>query len=512
MTTNRFIATAAAVLLLAASSSAQVPATRKAAAKTKTQRYVELLAGNDVLKNSVWGILAMTQAGDTIASWNSGLRMMPASNMKLITTGAAMHRLGPDFKFETRLAYSGTVSGGTLDGDLYIIGGGDPTIASKDTIALTRDKLFGLWKGFLDKAGIKRINGRVIGDGRYFDGPIEDASWQYEDIGTYYGTGGDGLCFYENTQDFRVSAGASVGSPVNVLVSFPQTPWMKYSFTGKTSKAGTGDELYLYTSDVCPFAEMRGTFAIDRSAKMEEFANKYGAYTCAHYFCEYLASAGVPVTQGPADVRGGRIRSDLTVLTPGPYAAKVDDLTVVGRTYSPTLKQIVRETNHRSDNFYAETAFRTLGRRMHHSACADSSLLALTEVLRSLGVDPSGVNLKDGSGLSRKNYVSPEYFVRFLTAMMDSPVFEEYVGTLPQPGRGTLASRLRGEKESVKSRIYMKSGSMDGVLCYSGYIVPSEGSKADAIVFSLLTNNVIAPTRDLTPIIDRILASLAAEN
>ena len=95
--------------------------------------------------------------------------------------------------------------------------------------------------------------------------------------------------------------------------------------------------------------------------------------------------------------------------------------------------------------------------------------------------------------------------------MMESPVFGEYVASLPQPGKGTLSSRLRGESGELKDRIFMKSGSMNGILCFSGYIVPSEGSKDDAIIFSIMTNNVLTKSSQVGAIADRILTLLATE-
>ena len=506
------IMAASLAALSLAVASAQVPAAKKQAARGKAQRYIELASRNEVLGNASFGVLAMTEGWDTVAAWNSRFRQIPASTMKLITTGAAMHQLGPDFKFTTRIAYSGTVVDGVLEGDLYIVGGGDPTIASKDSIALPKERLFAQWKGFLDKAGIRKVNGMVIGDGRYFDGPVDRDTWSYQDIGTAYGTGGDGLCFYENGIDMKVTAGPTVGSPVSYLVSYPSLPWMRYGFLGKTGKAGTGDQLYMFASEFVPYAEVRGSFAIDRKPKTEEFSNKFGAYTCAHSFKEYLAAKGVEVTRGVADVRGGRVRSNLSSLEPGPYAARVDDMKMLGTTFSPTLKQISRETLLESDNFYAETLFRILGRRLHHSASPDSSKAAMTDVLKKMGADPSSVRIDDGSGLSRYNYVSPEYFVRFLSAMMDSPVFGDYIETMGQPGGRHYESRLKGESDALKSRVHLKSGSMGGVRCFSGYIEPSEGSKSDAIIFSIMTNNLIVPVSKADPVIDRIITLLAADN
>ena len=501
-----------AISLSAAAFSPQVRSTNKAQDKSRTQRYIEQASRNDILKSSVFGVLAVTEGGDTLAVWNSDQRMVPASTMKLITTGMAIHRLGPDFKYVTRIGHSGTIKDGVLDGDLYIIGGGDPTIASKDSIAIPRTRLFAQWKSFLDKAGIKRINGKVIGDGRYFDGPPEHDTWSYQDIGTAYGTGGTGLCFYENAQDFKVSAGATVGSPVNVSVSFPDTPWMRYEYPCRTAPAGTGDQLYLFNTEFLPYAEIRGSFAIDRKPKTEEFSNKFGAYTCAHYFCEYLKSNGVPVSDGPADIRLGRVRTNLSSNEYGPYASEVDNLNMLGQTYSPSLGRIARETNLKSDNFYAETLFRTLGRRLHHSASYDSSYVAVNEVMRSLGVSTDDVRIVDGSGLARHNYISPSFFVRFLPAMMDSPAFGDYIQTIGRPGDRHYESRLREASATVKSRVHLKSGSMNGVRCFSGYIEPSAGSKSDTIIFSIMTNNSLAPASRVDSIIDRIITLLAAGN
>lgn len=479
---------------------------------TKAQSYVEQVSRSEALKSSVFGVFAATKGGEALASWNEGQRMVPASTAKLITTGAALHKLGPGFKYLTRIAHDGAVKDGVLEGNLYILGGGDPTIASKDSIAVPRFFLFSKWKAMLDKVGIRRIDGLVIGDGRYFDGPVELDTWASQDLGTADGAGGDGLCFYENAFDVNVSHGASVGEPVKYELGYPSIPWVRFSSTARTSKAGSGDKLYLFNSDVYPYAEMRGSFAIDRGPKTERFSNKFGAYTCAHNFRNYLESKQIRVLGGVADVRSGRIRQDLDSLEPGPYAAKVDELTILGGTESPTLVQIAKATNHKSDNFYAETLFRTLGRRLHHSASYDSSYVAVTEVLTELGAEPSEVQLVDGSGLSRHNYVSPSYFVDFLSAMMDSPVFGDYVGTLGQPGGSGYRSRLLGESEGLKSRVHLKSGSMNGVRCFCGYIEPSEGTKEETIIFSVMTNNSLVGAGRIDPIIDRIIVLLAAEN
>ena len=138
----------------------------------------------------------------------------------------------------------------------------------------------------------------------------------------------------------------------------------------------------------------------------------------------------------------------------------------------------------------------------------------MISTLKEMGIDTSrGLHMKDGSGLSRKNYVSADFFCRFLEAMMDSPFFEEYVKSLPSPGgNGTLNYNMKGYPEEFRSRIKVKSGSMNGVRCYSGYIIPTEGTKSDTIIFSILTDNCTSPTWKVRQLLDKLMAALAEIN
>jgi D-alanyl-D-alanine carboxypeptidase/D-alanyl-D-alanine-endopeptidase (penicillin-binding protein 4) len=189
----------------------------------------------------------------------------------------------------------------------------------------------------------------------------------------------------------------------------------------------------------------------------------------------------------------------------------VEELTILGTTLSPSLKRIIFETNHQSNNLYAETLVKTLGKSLTGSACYDSTYVAMNTILKELGLDTSyGIKMADGSGLSRKNYVSPDFFCRFLTAMTASPHFDDYMHSLPSPGsNGTLSANMKNSPAEIKSRIKVKSGSMEGVRCYSGYIIPKEGCKDETIVFSLMINNCTAPAWKVRQLMDKIMASIA---
>jgi D-alanyl-D-alanine carboxypeptidase/D-alanyl-D-alanine-endopeptidase (penicillin-binding protein 4) len=235
-------------------------------------------------------------------------------------------------------------------------------------------------------------------------------------------------------------------------------------------------------------------------------ANKFPEYTCAYYFYNYLKKNGMTCTGGPSDARSG--------------VAPASSLTLLGSSFSPTLDRIAFETNHASNNLFAETLLRTLGKELRQSACYDSSYVALDAVLKELSVDISrGVKVQDGSGLSRQNYVSADFFCRFLDAMMDSPSYDSFLASLPSPGgNGTLQYNMKGQPLALRERIKVKSGSMNGVRCYTGYILPSaDGSlpeeiRSKTIVFSILTNNCTSPTWKVRPLLDKIMVTLASAN
>ena len=455
------------------------------------QQKVDQAVTREPLKGAVVGVMVQDAAGHVLASREAGRRMVPASNLKLVTTGTALHALGPDFRFETGIGYTGTVEDGTLHGDVYIIGGGDPTIGVTDTVAVKPDALFWRWKSLLKDAGISRIDGRIIGDGRAYEGHLENTTWGYDDTGTYYGAGCNALSYYENAVDYLVSAGAE-GEPVKVTQRFPDTPWMHFSNRTETGPKGTGNSLYLYTTDLAPYAEMRGTYSLDRKPKVEHFANKYGALTCAYYFWQNLRDTGWDISGGYADIdRGGYVRGADFV-----PAYKAGTPQVLGQSASPTLAKIVRQTNVLSDNFYAEALFRQMGEKASGIAVYDSCRVAVYDVLEGLmESDLAGIRLEDGSGLSRLNTASPAFLVSFLRSMTRSRGFDAFLASLPQPGEGTLNTLLPKLTPAQKARIRVKSGSMDGVLCYSGYILDDQGKPAR--IFSLMVNGATAKTAAL---------------
>lgn len=494
-------------LLLSSGGAFALPQVKHAHCNASVQRKVEAIIESGVLCNSVVGVLAVRSNGDTLVRHNCRIRMVPASNMKVISTGIALRELGRDFRFETRFAYSGAVRDSVLKGDLYIIGGGDPSIGSDADCASVPWILVNDWANIVRNAGIKQIDGRIIGDPRIFGGHgTENISWTMDDIGSDYGAGPNGLSYAENSMKLLITAGRKEGDPVKILMLGNEVPWMNITSTAITTAPNTGSDLYWVNTHFGPFGELRGHIAAG-SSRTIECSNRFGAYTCAYILYRYLNFKGIPVN-GYADITPqGIIREDLLYSDYGPAAPAVSSLKPIGSVKSAALSSMVRHTNGTSDNFFAETLMKMVSLHRCGSVQQDSCVSSIRNILKEMGLDTHGCRIVDGSGLSRKNYVSPEFFVDFLGVMEKDPVF---VSSLPVPGdqASTLKSFMYGKPSSVRQRICCKSGSMNGIRCYVGYIESADGKPEKRIRFSIMTNNSIAGTAAVTREIEKILMEI----
>lgn len=409
---------------------------------TATQRLAERNDADGPLAQSVWGFLAVNLKGDTLVCLNPQRRMVPASNLKLITTGAALLALGEDFRYSTTLATdapsfpapTGNLPDSVLRANLYIIGGGDPLLGELFPYLPSPDETFGRWSKALADAGVRRIEGSIIADGSWFAAPQYHPDWNVEDLQTRDGVVPSGLTWRGKMGD-----------------SLPDSP-----------------------------------------------------STAALHFREWLEGC----------VRDSA--ESCATLPDRSQALSLDSLTVLGTVPSLPLRELVRIANCQSDNFIAETLLKTLGKLRGDGDDYPSSIAALRRSLAPIGLMAASGQMRfaDGSGLSRKNYVSPEFMVSFLKGMYRSRVRKAFLGSLPFAGepKTTLENRLPKRSWALRHRILMKSGSMNGVRCFSGYILPSSGRAEETIVFSLLTNNAVASSSQVYPLLDSLIESLAGEN
>ena len=473
-------------------------------AQNRVQSYIDQRMKTDsLLINAVVGIVAVDGQDRVIASWNPDMPLLTASTMKTITTGLGYEVLGPGYRFSTQIAYDDRIENGILHGNLYIVGGADPTLGSRDTIAFPIDSIFGIWADAVKDAGIRRINGRIIGDDRIYEEENIPSSWSYGNIGYDYGSGTSGLSFCENLTYFEIEAGEFVGDPARITPVGPYSPYMTYVNEVTTGEKGDGDNTEYYASSITPVGKFVGTYGIDARPRTLAQSNKYGPATCASEFAAFLRERGVGC-KGVTDVRA--VEADYAV-------PAQSSLTYIAETFSPELRRIVKVTNTISNNFFAETIFKMVGKtlieRKTGKPCMGVSYgqarRAVKEYLRDRGVSTYGYTQDDGSGLSRQNYVSPRFFTRFYAMMAASPNFREYMETFPGPGRpGTLQNVLAKADPAIKKTIYAKSGSLSSVRCYAGYV----DGKRGLIRFAILVNNYDCPTSRVQPRIEGFLEEL----
>lgn len=465
------------------------------------QTLADLIKDTEIREGCIISLAVTDAGGNTLAEWNAGYPMVPASTMKTVTTGLALEELGSGFRFRTSIAYSGyTDSLGTLHGDLYIIGGADPTLASTRK---KQDSLFNIWGNAVKSAGIDSIAGSIIGDAGFFPDEMAPGSWEWGDLGTYYGAGASGLSFHENSISIRIIPAEKTGQRPYAEQIYPETPWMHIDNLSTTGPRWSPNTILLYTSELCPVAEIRGSYPINGGINIEECCNKYPAMTCAYHFDRYLAANDINSLSGPMDT--GRF----TTRDPSEFADR-DSLHYIITTYSEPLSSIVTKTNMESNNMYAETLFKMTGLQTGGSASYETAIKTAGKLLDEMGIDTKGYRQTDGSGLSRQNLVSARFLSTFLSKAAAGPEGDAFIESLPVPGHeGTLKHVLKDVKPEYSSRIRAKSGSMSGVRCYAGYIFPD--SRKKPVSFALMSNNHAGKGSDMQKAIEEILKALLAE-
>ena len=460
------------------------------------QLFINNTLKNDPnLSNAVVGICAIDENGNRVAEWNSNMPLLTASTMKTVTTGLALITLGPDYKFSTKVGYTGTITDGVLKGDIHIIGGGDPTLGSRDTVAFAIDSIFCEWADAILSAGIKKIDGDIVVDDSYFERELMHGSWEWDDFGTYYGSAPSGLSFCENVQYYTLKPGAMVGDKAEVIADYPTIPGIDIINNVTTGKPGSGDNTIYYVQDLELFSEYRGTLGIDRGVVDSDNSNRFPQLSCGYHFGEYLRGRGIYFSSKIVDIVD--LKSKVGASKP----------LIISETFSPELYKIVNVTNRISNNMYAETLLKAIGKKVTGVGSYDSSLVAVRNLLEDLNLPLTGFKSVDGSGLSRQNYVSTQFLCNYYKMISESTIFAQFFESLPVAGGpGTLRSVLKNESSEVRGKIHAKSGSLSGVKCYAGYV--QGGEKSGLVRFAIFLNNYSVSTSKVQPLVEKFLLEL----
>jgi len=456
---------------------------------TNTKKLIEQLEKSACLINGQISFVLLDPLGKVLVEHNPDKLLTPASNLKIVTSSAALAILGPDFTFETTLAYSGNITReGVLEGDIILFGGGDPSLGS-DRFSGYPDylSLIKLWVAEIKKLGILRINGAIVADpGNYSANPLPDG-WIWTDIGNYYGAGSGGININENYYRLYFKPGKP-GDSAAVLRVVPEIPGLTFLNKMKTGAIGSGDNGYIYGGPFSTVHYLRGTIP----AGVNEFSIKGSipdpAYFAAYNLRKQLLAENISVT-------GNALNASIAKRVH--VSAK---LTSIYKAQSPPLKSLVKETNHQSINLYAEAMLNAIGRQVKGYGSAETGIEVLKEWLLTNGYTlPGGkCGIIDGSGLSPGNTVSTRFLAKLLHKSKSDPFF---VSSLPVAGvSGTMKNFARNT--NAHGKVIAKSGSFNNVIGYSGYLKTNEG---ELLPFSLLINNYECSFAEIRKEIERVL-------
>ncbi len=451
-----------------------------------------------VLEHAQWSAYAVNlNSGKELLNVRSNKSLAPASGLKLFTTAAALDILGEDFRFTTRLYYKGTLqSDGTLSGDLFVVGGGDPTLGSTTVPgSLGLDALMQDWTNAVKEAGIKKITGNLYADDLLFDDIAIPDNWFWVDLGNYYGAGVSALSIHDNLYRIYFRPGKKTGLPAKLLRTEPPIPGLVFENHMRTGKPGSGDNGYIYRAPGQHTAVLRGTVP----AGPPEFAIKGSipdpALFTVQTFRKYLQQAGIVIT--------GRAQK---LKQPQSYEQAV----LIHNTQSPALKNIVYALNKRSVNLYAEQLTRMLAVESEQIGSLENGLQVLKDFLERRHIPTKGVRLEDGSGLSRNNLITAYAMVRLLVEMRKSPYFNSFFRSLTVGGGARETGHMKsfGAGTPIAGRVHLKSGFIGGVRSLSGYL---KNQRDEWVAFCLIANNFTAPYKKVDHIFEKILIRLAKE-
>ncbi|MEM7385932.1 MAG: D-alanyl-D-alanine carboxypeptidase/D-alanyl-D-alanine-endopeptidase, partial [Verrucomicrobiota bacterium] len=394
--------------------------------------------------------------------------LIPASTVKLLTTGTALEVLGPDFSFETRLRTNGSIdqSSGTLKGDLLIEGSGDPLFARYGW-----KEIYEQWTRRLTENGIKTIDGAIVGDDTAFSSQHRPGSWAWADLGNYYGAGATGLNFNRNLFHIYFRS-PGPGGPTRVISRYPNQPEIQLFNEVRAGAAGSGDQAYVYGATFQKNLYLRGTVPPNQSKFSIKAAIPDPALFAAQMLKKTLTGTGI-THEGTAAAQG-RTKT---------YPTATETL---ASHRSGPLKELILSTNHKSINLNAECLLKTIGRgKTDRPGSVASGTRAVEDFMKSKGIPDRGLSLKDGSGLSRANLITPRQLAGFLKAMHNGTHAEVFKRSLPVAGKtGTLKSIAGGSP--AEGRIRGKSGTLSGIKCYAGYARARSGK---TFAFALMINH-----------------------
>ena len=444
-----------------------------------------------IMSHAQWAVdIRSIDRDQPLFSMNAGKLMMPASNMKILTLAGAAEVLGWDARLTTTLEAVGPVRDGGLEGDLLIRGAGDPTINARNGRGVT---VFAEWANALRASGITSIRGRIVGDDQAFDDEGIGGGWAWDYLQYGYAAPVGALQYNEGVAELVVSPGANEGEPALIRLA----PGTGLSVTNRavTVAAGAAETIDYKRHLEAPILEIVGSVPLGGKPVTRSVAVVNPTVFFAQSLKDALVASGIEVSGEPVDL------DDI--------AAQLDpaaERRVLTSTESPPLNEIADVLMKVSQNLYAETLLKCIGRVKAGLGTFAAGRDAVQAMLRGWGIPDESHVIADGSGLSRYNYLSASALTAVLEKMYNDPKHRDnFLAALPVAGReGTLASRLR--RTRAEGNAAAKTGSISNVRSLSGFVRTSDG---EMLVFSILANDFVIPAATVNWITDLAVEVLA---
>lgn len=463
------------------------PAALAPSSRAAFRHAIDSMVAQREFRDAHFGVLIVNpKNGDTLYSLNAGKLFMPASNMKVITSTTALVQLGPDYTYRTDLAATGPIVHDTLQGALMVTGRGDPTIS--DHMRGTAMKPLLDIADSLHTHGVVAITGGIVAGPDVFPDTTIGYGWSWEDFSEDYGAGIDAL--YLNEGFSEAYAYGRPGMQPDSIVTSPAHTYPVITIAPAVGGGTDTSELHLDFDSLRTkfFARGRLKHAVDTLIAV--YPSQRDAYLAG--LREALLSRGIRV---------GSSRS---------YAAlsSTPDPAPLFTVHSPPMRQILPALLKPSQNQIAELLYKTLGLEKTGVGSADSGQVVIERQLIAFGAEPDGFLIRDGSGLSRYDYLSPETLVRVLNRIRSDSAFHVFYDALPIAGvDGSLRRRVKGT--AAQGKIHAKTGSISNARSLSGYAITADG---DTLIFSLLANNWITSEQAVDSVHNRIMVLMASLN
>ena len=497
------------------------PAPRVAITPARTlqelQAKISEVLAKPELSSAMVGVKVVSlDTGRVIFEENAAKLLRPASNMKLYTVATALDRLSPDYKFSTSVyATTRPDASGLVRGNLTIYGRGDPSIAARFNNGDYFKAIDDLASRIV-AAGVKRVEGDIVGDESYFVGPKYGAGWNWEDLTWYYGAEITPLTVNDNALDLSIKPGTAIGQPA-VITTGPPDPLLTIVNRVVTVEKGTRRDISIHRGLGEDSIKISGVIALDDRGYTGGIGISHPALLFVYLLRTSLAQKGVVIT-GKSRTTGSVLPQPLMVAGMRyPFLIELSDPLgqEIATLQSPPFSIIAAQTLKPSQNLYTELILRTLGKVAPPPATMTSTvgqtseelgLEAVKTFLKTAGIRPEALNLDDGSGLSRNDMITAEASVQLLTFMSKHRYASVFRDALPIGGvDGTLRNRFKGTP--AENNVRAKTGSLSSAASLGGYVTTAAGEK---LAFSIMVNNYPRDVEPRSLCIDPIAILLAS--